>query len=78
MSTFRIDSRPSPEVFDLIDSAETACETICEACGKSGNTHCIGGWDKTLCLSHELESRLSTRTHSEIGTDDSCPFGDGT
>jgi len=65
------------EAFDLIDSAETASETTCEACGKPGNTHCIGGWDKTLCVFHELESRLSTRSRSEIGNDDSCSFGNG-
>ena len=59
------------EAFDLIDSAETASETTCEACGKPGNTHCIGGWDKTLCSYHELESRISSHSRFEIKTDDS-------
>ena len=58
------------EAFDLIDSAETASETTCEACGKPGNTHCISGLDITLCPFHELESRISGCSRFNIKTGD--------
>lgn len=49
------------EVFDLIDAAETASSTTCEACGQPGNTLCLDDWDQTLCPAHELQARISTR-----------------
>ena len=61
------------EIHDLIDAAETASESTCEACGKPGNILCIREWYQTLCPYHELESRLSSRSSFGITTEDPNP-----
>jgi len=61
------------EIHDLIDTAETASESTCEACGKLGNILCIREWYQTLCPYHELESRLSSRSSFGVTTEDPDP-----
>lgn len=63
----------SSEMHALIDAAETASESICEACGNSGNLLEIRGWWQTLCPSHEMMAMLPSRPHFEISTDGAGP-----
>ena len=41
-------TKTANEVFDLVDEAEAKSATICELCGKPGET-LGGGWLKTRC-----------------------------
>ncbi len=41
-----------------ISLATIASRTVCEACGKPGNTCEIRGWYKTLCPAHELLAKI--------------------
>jgi len=45
--------------YALIEAAEAKSETICEACGRPGNTHTIRGWYRTVCPFHEMQVRSS-------------------
>ncbi len=63
----------SQEIHDLIDAAELASERTCEACGKPGNLLCIREWYQTLCLFHELGSRISNGSSFGITVEDPDP-----
>jgi uncharacterized protein with HEPN domain len=63
----------SAEIHDLIDAAETASESTCEACGQPGNTLCIRGWYQTLCPYHELGARIARRSSFGIAAEDEEP-----